>query len=153
MSSNSSITSWTPGNLEFVSYVEIFISSFPSFQIGSFLHILIFLFLCLLLCPNFLFCFYGYCSSWALKDFNQTYFKVIFTLLYSIFIEWIYLLLVDLAGVFFHHFCLFVILLCRLILNGIITFLSKLLILWFLPPMTLFSASAHSRAYICGSEF
>lgn len=44
MSSNSSVTSWTPGNLEFVSYSEIFISSFPGFQIGSFSSILILLF-------------------------------------------------------------------------------------------------------------
>lgn len=63
MSSNSSITSWIPGNLEFISSVEIFISSFPSFQIGSFSWILVLIFLCLLLCPNFLYCFYDSYSS------------------------------------------------------------------------------------------
>lgn len=36
LSSNSLITSWTPSNLEFASYVEIFMTSLPAFQIGPY---------------------------------------------------------------------------------------------------------------------
>lgn len=108
MSSNSSITSWIPGNLEFISSVEIFISSFPSFQIGSFSWILVLIFLCLLLCPNFLYCFYDSYSSdlWKiptrliLKSFS--YCAIIFNL-------WRVNMSPDVDFIVFfpHHFSLF----------------------------------------------
>lgn len=70
LSSNSSITSWTPSNLEFASYVEIFMTSLPGFQIGPFFFFLMnscfAIFMPVFVYQFLNFCFYGYYSSLTL---------------------------------------------------------------------------------------
>lgn len=72
------LTSWTPGNLEFVSSVGIFISLFSGFQIGSFLWILVFMPAFVSQFPVFLVIMPH--DLWKVS--TKLIFKVIFTLLY-----------------------------------------------------------------------